>query len=1134
MSKSNILAFTGAAIGFAIGGPVGAGALGAQIGFAAGSLAGAHLFPEKITEPLPGDTEVSFSIYGAPIPVVYGTEKVAGTYIWVEGNKLEVRSSTQRAGKATGPEITSHELFLTAAVLLCEGESAGIKTLELNGKVVMDFDGDALQAAIDAGDPIPVTGFAPGVTVRVLLGGEDQLPDSLMEAERGVGNVSAMRGLTVLIFDGLPVGEYGNRAPQVEATIIKGGTPLFPRGEAGGYQDLDPFQVFYDDAHVDRYEPVFYAGDSNFAPFIHAFSVDTLQLINSYQPNEGYARVTETSTLETSEKYLYSMRGGGIHIIDKHAMTFVTKLTYEPNNPGDMSFRRYDPLGPGYCVAGWADVPNGGWIRVIEENATLSINEFTPPRFVTDGFNTGFYDNITVDIGPEKQIWTLGHKFIGSTPELRYHSMHPTGDIPPDPTWYIQQDLVFDLNSAPYNAGGGTGFLFYWPEGDVLIVGTNNYLFQLDKNTGDIINSLDTFAPTGLTMGGLHSTSDSRANPDGTIIIWFAGGSLYQISLTEMRFVREIDFFAYGTSYDPITRGVWYMPDINAFMTNIGKICYLDRVSGDTTTVGEVIAGTSARCGLDPSQYDTTDIDTIPLPGHAIRRVGVTGNQVIAPLQNMFSIDQRVENGVITYIQRGKDSVRTLDYDDLGAVAEGTTTKSYTETNTRTKDLYKKVKISYRSFDANFKINVQQAGFASDVAGTERILHLEPTYPLWDDQAAQLANIIWKAMWNERRSFSLSFALSQLDLLPGDVITVPIDGELVELRITEYTFDGTVKVTGVQQHASSYSSTSTGDTIEADQNTLTLLSQTNLLLLDTPMLRNDDDDDGFYLVVYRRTPTRIWDGSTVFKSDDGTSYTEWQTFDNEGIVGSTSDVLLDTDPALWDRASTLTIQVKSTGFVPVSSTEALVRDTDLNPLIVVSAGAIEYVNYVNVTDNLDGTYTLDTFLRGRRNTNEIIGNHSGGSLLVFPTVSSINRISSAVDRNVEKYYEAMSNGLAFEVRTPQAFTNTAQGRAPWSVNNIVGVRNAALDLDVTWNRRSRITGPGFLGESIALAEETEAYKLYIYNAGTLVRTISSAVESAQYTVADQITDFGSAQASIDVGVVQVGRYGDGTENFETL
>lgn len=60
-----------------------------------------------------------------------------------------------------------------------------------------------------------------GLNVRIYLGTEDQLPNTLIEAKEGEGFAPAYRGIAYLVFERMPLENFGNRIPQISVEVIR-------------------------------------------------------------------------------------------------------------------------------------------------------------------------------------------------------------------------------------------------------------------------------------------------------------------------------------------------------------------------------------------------------------------------------------------------------------------------------------------------------------------------------------------------------------------------------------------------------------------------------------------------------------------------------------------------------------------------------------------------------------------------------------------------------------------------------------------------------------------------------------------------------------------------------------------------
>lgn len=187
------------AAGQAVGGLL--GPVGAMVGRAAGAIAGnvidQQLFGTASTRTVGriDDLTVQTSSEGNPIPRSYGRMRLAGTVIWA--TDFEENVSERSGGKGGGPTIREYSYTANFAVGLCEGPIARI------GRIWAD--GDALDLE--------------KVSMRIYYGDADQAADPLIEAVEGVA--PAYRGLAYVVFENLPLGDFGNRLPQLSFEVIR-------------------------------------------------------------------------------------------------------------------------------------------------------------------------------------------------------------------------------------------------------------------------------------------------------------------------------------------------------------------------------------------------------------------------------------------------------------------------------------------------------------------------------------------------------------------------------------------------------------------------------------------------------------------------------------------------------------------------------------------------------------------------------------------------------------------------------------------------------------------------------------------------------------------------------------------------
>ena len=190
-------------VGTLVGGPVG-GAIGALIGQQADR---ALLAPKGRQGARLGDLTVQASRYGAPIPKLFGTLRIAGTVIWATDL---IESQQSGGGGKAGPRTTSYSYSASFAVALSARPIRGVGRIWADGKL--------LRGA--AGDWKAETAF------RLYTGGEDQPVDPLIASAEGIGTTPAHRGIAYAVFEGLQLADFGNRIPSLSFEVVADGASV--------------------------------------------------------------------------------------------------------------------------------------------------------------------------------------------------------------------------------------------------------------------------------------------------------------------------------------------------------------------------------------------------------------------------------------------------------------------------------------------------------------------------------------------------------------------------------------------------------------------------------------------------------------------------------------------------------------------------------------------------------------------------------------------------------------------------------------------------------------------------------------------------------------------------------------------
>lgn len=200
-----ILSAAGAAIGGSVGGTL-AGlssvAIGRAVGATVGKVIDQRLLGQGSDVVEHGKVDrfrLTNSGEGSAISQLYGRMRMGGHVIWAS-DFIEARTVTGGGkGAPSQPKTREYTYSVSLALAVCEGEITRIGRVWADGEEVAVSD----------------------LNMRVYTGSADQLPDPVMEAIEGQGNVPAYRGTAYVVMENLLLQPFGNRVPQFSFEVAR-------------------------------------------------------------------------------------------------------------------------------------------------------------------------------------------------------------------------------------------------------------------------------------------------------------------------------------------------------------------------------------------------------------------------------------------------------------------------------------------------------------------------------------------------------------------------------------------------------------------------------------------------------------------------------------------------------------------------------------------------------------------------------------------------------------------------------------------------------------------------------------------------------------------------------------------------
>ena len=591
-----------------------------------------------------------------------------------------------------------------------------------------------------------------------------------------------------------------------------------------------------------------------------------------------------------------------------------------------------------------------------------------------------------------------------------------------------------------------------------------------------------------------------------------------------------------------MSAGAAYVRSINAYVgqePNSIHALFLDRVTDTTKPLSDVITEELTSDG----ELTAADIDVAAVGGIAIRGHVVPGQarrrDAIQPLLETHFVDAVVSDDKIKFVPRGGGIAATLSDDDLGAHAAGSRRPDkLRETIAAEAEVPHVIDLVYVERENHWQEGTQQAKRIDGTSRSRNQVVVQTNEVLTANEGKRIAATMLAERWIGGRTLDGALDHGHVALDPADRVQIAHDGvtDTARLLQTDFGDNYVIGVRSVVDDASIYTRFETGNLSSTiGPANLKLVSQSELFLLDTGMLRDEDDSPGLYTAARPRFDDGVdWPGGIIRtaeafvetgNSDNPLSFSrefvELMTHLSPVRGGRIQGTALG-DQARWtviDRANSFTVN-----WIAGSEPTTITHAQFLNNELIVMVGE-EIVCARDVTDNGDGTLTFSTLLRGRVGTEDKIANHGPGEpvLLLEPsTIRSVrlDKRSHLTGLGANRYFRVDTIGDPNPSLRETIHSNTSRRLMPLSPYYVRHAIDAStLDITISWERRTRFRDAWAAGLHAPLGEGAELYDLVVYDGtgATVARTFSSlATQSKTYTRAQQMAD---GNGALGAGIV---------------
>lgn len=1044
------------------------------------------------------DLKVQSSTFGLPIPILHGTHRLGG--ILIDSSDLQEHSHTeeQEAGKGIGgggasSSYTWYSYTASFAVAFCAGPVAGIIRIWAGPDLIYDQTGTSTVVQIE------------GLQIARYLGTETQEPDATLESIHGAGQVPGHRGIAYVVFKDMDLTNYGNSIPNITAEVTTKFTDTYVSRTLNSTVSLSNSNYLV----LDHNRPFCF---HLIGGTITKYDLTTGAAVVSSEdaPNGSWYDIFEIGadgSLYATE-YRGAVYGWDVHVLDPD--TLKPKLTF------------YDASGYGA-----SDISHSSRIKWLAERSyniwNIAVSSYTTSNLRSYDFSDGSQQwSLTLSGGGKfQQILMFSEHIIYAIRGVGSSSyLYRIDDGKVDHWW----DLSSYITYATY--------LTYDITNGCLLIGSSTtgrlIRFDIDSRTGggEYVATLNGYV-------GQYQRAAFKIGPRYGKFMLAKGAYIHEIDVETMTRTNVFEasdwglLNANGGAYHPLTQSFITSSYNDHGLTQL----LMYRGVGGSAGLDSVVSDICTRrdSWMSDEQLGTGDIDVTGLVGDVVPGYAISGQgsrrAALEPLMLSYNVDACLEDNKIVFVKEGGAYSETLVEADLSAHETGEDMPEPLLVGIDHElELPCQVSVTYPNPSNKYEQSTQYSRRL--VSSSQKVLTVDLSIVFTDDIAAVVAERILYKAWTSRFKYQFTTGIEYAYLSPTDVIYVQQGGNQYRLRVekTGYGSPGLIPFEAVEDNPLDLDSYATGAPNLVTTETVRYNGPTRLYLIDCPMLRDVDNDAGFYLAACGYVTS--WAGCNVFRStDSGVSYLSFTGLFEPVVSGVAVTALPSGPTTVMDEGNTVD--------VIIFNAEDLYSDTEANVLNGYNVALLgdddrwEVIQWVTGTliDAATNKYRLSRLIRGRRGTEWAIGLHQVNDkfILLSENYSIMRRNPGTADLNLERLYRAVTVGDSnINSAVPQSFTNSGVSLKPYSPVHIKGARDGSGNLTLTWIRRTRVGGEWRDYSDAPLGEDSEAYEVDIMSGVTVKRTITGlSSETASYTAAQQVTDFGSTQSSIHVHVYQV-------------
>lgn len=530
------------------------------------------------------------------------------------------------------------------------------------------------------------------------------------------------------------------------------------------------------------------------------------------------------------------------------------------------------------------------------------------------------------------------------------------------------------------------------------------------------------------------------------------------------------------------------------------------RIEG--TPVDRLLRRILADFGLPMA--DTISVDGF-LDGYVLDRP-LSARQALEPLSQIFGFDATMSGGRLIFRGRAGGIARVLADDDWVLDRDG---QPYELRRSQESELPLELRLGFSDGESDYRTAASRsrrlAGAARREIGIETAIVTRPA------EGQRLADQRLQEVWAGRETLQIELSPRCMDLEPGDVVALPVDGAQRLFRLTRIDDGPSRRASARAVEPAIYRSSGVPSLPRPPRTGPALPGRPLVIPLALPIVRTQPPP-----LLSLAAFASPWPGALAIWQADGAGQFELlRLIEAPSIVGETLTVL--PPGPVWRTDAHAVLDVRLRGGV-LSSVSAEAALGGANALALLDeAGTVEIVTVAHAELIGRQRFRLSGLIRGLGGSEREAGRSLPiGARVVVLDGAAVTLTSDLGDLGREERYRI--GPVQRDVGDPSMAELTvgigSEALRPLSpVHPRARRRGGAIEIG--WIRRTRIDGDSWELAEVPLGEEAELYEIAILNGDVTLRRTRTNAAAWSYPEALELADFGVAQTEIEIVIAQI-------------